>query len=653
MVEALQRARQAVVARVWDDAVRAFEAADGLDPLAPGDLEALADARWWSGNPESAVEALERAHAAHERAGDPTAAAAVALRLAESAFQRGAVSVLRGWVARAATLLDGQPESAVHAQLQFMRAPVAYFLDHDADSALGRLDDAIAIAVRHRDRDTETIARSVKGQLLIRAGQWDEGLALIDEAAAVASAGELGPRVACDVYCSTISACRDVADYRRAGEWTDQAQRWMGREGVRGYVGVCKVHRAELQRLRGALPEAEDEARRACEELERFHMFPDLGFAHNEVGEVRLRLGDLDAAEEAFTRAHEYGFNPQPGLALVRLARGDVRAASRAIARSLAADDLGPEGSAAVVRGRLLPAQVEIALAAGDVDTAHSAADELALIAADHVSVVWDAAARTARGAVLLYEGDAPGAIALLEPAWRGWQQADVPYEAARARVLLGRAYALEGDDGAARLEWRAARSMLERLGAVLELERVARLLGETPSGTERRRVTRTFLFTDIVNSTELVQMLGDRDWEDLLAWHDQTLRTALEAHDGREVSHTGDGFFVAFDQPARAIEASVAIQRSLAEHRRAHGFAPGVRIGLHTAEATEVAGDYRGSGVHVAARIGAIAGRDEILASAATVDAGGGVSRPMSEPRAVALRGFAEPVQVQVIDWR
>jgi tetratricopeptide (TPR) repeat protein len=188
-----------------------------------------------------------------------------------------------------------------------------------------------------------------------------------------ATAGELAPRVACDVYCSTISACRDVADYRRAGEWTDQAQRWMGREGVHGYVGVCKVHRAELHRLRGALPEAEDEARRACEELERFHMFADLGFAHNEVGEVRLRVGDLDAAEEAFARAHEYGFNPQPGLALLLLARGEVDAAARAIARSLAADDAGPDGAAAVVRGRLLPAQVEIALAAGDLDTARAA----------------------------------------------------------------------------------------------------------------------------------------------------------------------------------------------------------------------------------------------------------------------------------------
>jgi class 3 adenylate cyclase len=165
---------------------------------------------------------------------------------------------------------------------------------------------------------------------------------------------------------------------------------------------------------------------------------------------------------------------------------------------------------------------------------------------------------------------------------------------------------------------------------------------------TAPRRVVKTFMFTDIVKSTNLVEAIGDDAWESLLAWHDQTLRGLFVAHRGEEVVSTGDGFFVGFDNPEAAIDCAIAIQRTLLEHRRAHGFAPQVRIGVHASPATQVENNFRGKGVHEAARIAALAEGGEILASLATAG-----DHPASEPRAVALKGISDSVEVVSIDWR
>ncbi len=163
------------------------------------------------------------------------------------------------------------------------------------------------------------------------------------------------------------------------------------------------------------------------------------------------------------------------------------------------------------------------------------------------------------------------------------------------------------------------------------------------------RRVVKTFMFTDIVGSTGLVEALGDEAWDTLLRWHDATLREIFIANGGEEVSATGDGFFVGFDSPEQAVAAAVAIQRRLADHRARNGFAPQVRIGLHASDARQVGANFRGKGVHEAARIAAIADGGEILASTATVSEG----VPASAPRSVMLKGLSGPTEVVAIDWR
>jgi class 3 adenylate cyclase len=657
MADALDTARQAVERRDWAEAREAFAEAEHGDGLSPDDLKLLGDAAWWAGYPDEAVEAYERAYAGYVADGDNATASPIAGWLAYLAFRRAAFSVGSGWMGKAEQLLTHEPEGAGHAWLAVIQAGAAA-MSGNAEVAGPALDRAIELARTHGVPEVDALATSFKGYLMVSAGEWQQGMAFIDQATAAAVSGELEDRVACDVYCNTIAACRNMADYQRAGEWTEEADRWMHRKSLGGYPGVCRVHRAELKKLHGAYSEAEQQARVACEELERYRLLDAVGSAHKEIGEVRLRRGDLISAEEAFKRAYEYGSDAQPGMALLLLAKGDVEGAAQSIASSLGEGDGGDGGDGRTMRlsrSRLLPAKVKIALANDDAEGARTAADELERIATVYERPAFDAGLLTARGAIALSEARPDEAAPLLDRAWRMWRDIDFPYESAQARMLLGEARAAAGDEATARMELDAARSGFERLGAVFDVRRVDELRGEdaAPTSGDGRRVTKTFMFTDIVTSTDLVGLIGDQAWEDLLRWHDNALRSELARHRGHEVRHNGDGFFVAFDDAADGVEAAVAIQRKLADHRREHGFAPWVRIGLHTAEVTPQGNDFAGQGVHVAARVGDIGEREEIVVSADTLSAAGAIRFPLSEARSVSLKGVSEEVDVHTIDWR
>ena len=658
MGEALHTARDAIQRHDWAAAREAYAAADREDGLGPDDLKLLADAAWWDGEPDESVEAYERAHAGYVAAGDIVEAAHTAGWLAYLAFRRNAFAVGGGWMGKAEQLLEGQPESAAHAWLAMLNGAGAMNMGGDMDEAIANIDRAVELARRYDVPEVDAMATSYKGYVLISAGDWRQGMALVDKAAATAVSGEIELRVACDVFCNTIAACRNMGDYGRAGEWTEEADRWMERHSLGGYRGVCRVHRAELKKLRGSYAEAEQEALAASEELVRYRLLDAVAAAHKEVGEVKLRRGDLESAESAFSDAFEYGSDAQPGLALLMLSRGDAEGAAASLASSLgdeggrASDDAA---SMRLSRSRLLPAQVSIALANDDAETAHAAAEELESIAAEFERPAFEAGALAARGAIALDERRTEEAVATLDRAWRRWRDIEFPYESAQARVLLGQARAAAGDEVTGRRDLEAARAAFERLGAVFDVRRVEALLGDeaAPASGDGRRVTKTFMFTDIVTSTDLVELVGDDAWEDLIRWHDTALRSEIAKHRGHEVRYTGDGFFVAFDNAGDAVEAAVAIQRRLASHRREHGFAPWVRIGLHTAEATRQGNDYAGQGIHVAARVGDIGEREEIVISSDALDAAGAIRFPLSDARSETLKGINEPVDVHIVDWR
>jgi class 3 adenylate cyclase len=654
MVDTVQLGRDAMDRHAWAEAMDVFVAADHDASLAAGDLELLGTAAWWAGHPDEATEALERAFAGYAEAGQSGEAARVALALAYQAFRRQAGSVGGGWIARAAHMLETEPDSPSNARLAVFQALGAMMASQVTDG-IDLADRAMELGRTHDDPASTFMAMSMKGMGLIYVGDWQVGIALIDEAATAASSGKLDLRIASDIYCNTIAACRTMGDYKRAGQWADEGERWMRRQSVGGYPGICRVHRAELKMFRGLWAEAEQEARQACEELERFGLLDAVGYAHYEVGEVRLRMGDLDGAGEAFERAYEYGHDGQPGLALLNLARGEVEEAARSIGRALAATAVADGPANQAVRATLLPAQIDIALATGDLETAGPAVTELESIASAFQRPVFEAGALTARGRFLLGEDRPSEASPILGRSWRLWQATDLPYESARARLRYAEAVAAEGDQEDARRDLRAVRGAFERLGARLDLARVDALLGEEaiPPTRATKRMTRTFMFTDIVTSTDLVGLIGDEAWGELLQWHDRELRSAFAIHRGEEVHTTGDGFFVAFESATDGLECGVDIQRRLARHRREHGFAPAVRIGLHTTEASRHAGDYHGRGVHVAARIGAAATGAEILVSSAAVGAIDSVRFGLSEPRQLTLKGIDEPVEVRSVNWR
>lgn len=653
MVETVQLGRDAVERHAWAEAIDVFVEADRDRGLAPDDLDQLGAALWWAGRPDEATSALERAFAGYEASGQPGEAARVAMGLAYQAFRRQAGSIGAGWQARAERLLEAEPDSPYRARLAVFQAVGSLLAGRFAEG-IEHADRAIELARSLHDPSSNFMAMSFKGLGLVLSGDWRAGLPLIDEAATAASSGQLDLRVASDIYCNTISACRSVGDLKRAGEWADEGERWMRQQSVGGYPGVCRVHRAELKMLRGSWTEAEQEARQACDELERFHMLDSVGYAHYAVGEVRLRMGDIDGAAEAFERAYEFGHDAQPGLALVHLARGEIDEAARSIGRAVAATT-GTGVDDRTTRARLLPAQIDIALAAGDLETAGPAVAELESIAADFQQPLFEAGALTARGGLLLGEDRPSEASPVLGRSWRLWRETDLPYESARARLRYAQALAADGDLSGAHRDLRAARGVFERLGAKADLAQVDALLGDdsvAPAGATQR-MTKTFMFTDIVTSTDLVGLIGDEAWGELLRWHDRELRSAFASHRGEAVNSTGDGFFVAFETAKDALECAVDIQRRLARHRREHGFAPMVRIGLHTTEGTRHLGDYQGRGVHIAARIGAAATGEEILVSAATSAAMGPIRFGLSDPRQLALKGVREPTEVRSVDWR
>ena len=654
MIETVELGRDAIRRHAWTEALEAFTAADRDGDLSADTLEQLGTAAWWAGQPEAATEALERAFAEFADAGQSDDAVRVAMTLAYQAFRRRAEAIGGGWLGRAAGLLESMPESALHARLSVFYALGALMTGRIAEG-IELADRAMDLARTYQDSDAKFMAMSFKGMALVFAGDWQTGLALIDEAAAAASSGQLGLRAASDIYCNTIAACRNIGDLHRAAQWADEGERWMHRQAVGGYPGICRVHRAELKRLRGQWPEAEQEARQACEELQRFGLLDAIGYAHNEIGEVRLRMGDLDAAAEAFDRAYEYGHDAQPGTSVLHLARGEIEEATRSIERALAPTKLADQPVDRATRARLLPAQIDIALAAGDLETARTAVTELESIAVDFQRPVFEAGALTGRGELLLGEAKPSEASPILSRSWRLWLETSLPYESAQTRLHYAEALAAEGDASSARRDLRAVRTVFERLGARLDLARVDALLGDDASATAGKasRTIRTFMFTDIVTSTDLVGLIGDDAWGELLGWHDRELRSAIAGHHGEEVKQTGDGFFVAFKRPMDALECAVDIQRRLARHRREHGFAPPVRIGLHTTEASQQGGDYHGRGVHVAARIGAAALGQEILVSSATLEAIGSNRFGLSEARQFTLKGVEEPIEARTVDWR
>lgn len=485
----LERARAAASQGSWQEAFDLFMEADESGLLDPGDLPVLGEVAYAAGHLDAAIETWERAHAASERAGDQVAAAAAAVRVAmHLLFDAALMAPVRGWLGRADRLLQGQGETPAHAWLAVVRT-YERILSGDIDGARQWAERATQVGSRH-DPAAHAIGRVAAARLLIFRGEVDQGLALLEDAGMATVSGDLDPLSTGMVYCELICALQGVAQYDVAEEWTEAMERWSETNAIGSIHGRCRIHRAEILRLRGSCGEAEREAMAAFEEL-RPYLRRELGWPLSELGRIRLRTGDIEGAEQALLAAHEAGWDPQPALALAQLARGEAAAAASSIRDALErppripSKELPPNTD--LQRAPLLEAQVEIEIAAGDIDRARSAAAELQRIAARFRSKALAAGAALAQGRVGLAEGDATEAERFLSEAARLWNEVGAPYETAVARVVLADALRASGKEHAADLERNAAHSILERIktgGAASGLDHVADE-GRWPAGAE------------------------------------------------------------------------------------------------------------------------------------------------------------------------
>lgn len=460
MHDALERGREACRRQAWDDAREALLAADRVATLDGDDLERLATAAYLSGREPLFAAALERAHDAYA-ASCPERAARCAFWLGLTLMFRGEAAAGSGWLARAQRAVEGR-DCAEQAWL--LLPPAEQQLRRgDFAAAAATAADAAALGERFGDADLVACARHVVGRALLAQGRLEDGLRLLDEVMLVLVRGEMAPIVTGLVYCSVIEACRDVCEPRRAGAWTSALERWCARQrGLVAFTGACRVHRAENLQWHGAWPDALDEAARAAAGGGRA-----AGAAALLRGDLHRLRGDFAAAEQAYREASRLGCEPQPGLALLRLAQGRGEAALAAIRRVVA------QAVEPLERARVLPALVEIALAEDTLDAARDAAAELEQIAARFATPALAARAAHARGAVELAQGQAQAALGPLRRAFEAWLQLDAPYDAARVRLLLGEACRALDDDDAAELERDAARAAFERLGAAPDLGRL------------------------------------------------------------------------------------------------------------------------------------------------------------------------------------
>jgi len=468
------RGREALERRAWGEAYAMLAAADGGFSLDPADLERLAIAAHLVGRDEESFDAWARAHRGFMGEGDSRRAARCAFWLAIFGLLIACdLARCSGWTARGRRLLErGQPDCPEQGYLLIPEALGAVLGGANAESAQADFERAAVIGERHQDADLTTMARLGRAQALLRLGHAKQGVALLDEAMAAITAGDVSPMATGIVYCGVLLACQWIFDLRRAQEWTQALTEWCSAQAdLVPYRGQCLVHRAQLLQLHGAWADALAETRQACAVLSRLGHRPWVGEAFYQQAELHRLRGAFAQAEKAYREASQWGRDPQPGLAQLRLAQGQGAAAAAAIRRAT------DEAHDSALRARLIGPYVEIMIANGDLPEAKAGAEELASIADNVDAPYLRAAAAQASGAVLLHADEARSALAALRRAWVTWQELGAPYEAARVRVLVGLACRALGDWDGEALELEAAQHAFDTLGATIDLARVDALI--------------------------------------------------------------------------------------------------------------------------------------------------------------------------------
>ncbi len=478
-VDPLTRGRDAYDRLAWRDAYVQLSAADRQESLGAEDLDRLARAAYLTGHIDAANEIWERTHHAFLDRGKVPPAVRCAFWLGLTLVLRGEHARGGGWMGRAHRLLEDA--SVDCAEQGYLRLPMALQAlgGGDLEAAYRTFVEITEVADRFDDADLRALGTLGQGQALVAQGQAAQGVTMLDEAMVAVTTGEVSAVAAGIIYCAMLLACRAIFDVRRVQEWTVVLSRWCAtQQDLKPYRGQCLVHRSEIMQLRGEWADAMDEVRQACEHLSDPPGDPVMGMALYQQGELLRLRGELARAEICYREASGCGHTMQPGLALLRMAQGRLDDAAAAIERTVT------ESEEAVERSRVLSAYVDIKLAAGDFEDARAAMHELDEIAAVFDSPYLRAVVGYARGSVLLADGDAGAACVALRRAWLAWHELAAPYETARVRLLMARAFSQLGDHDTAEMELDAARRVFEQLGAAPALEQVRELIGRAAPRT-------------------------------------------------------------------------------------------------------------------------------------------------------------------------
>jgi DNA-binding NarL/FixJ family response regulator len=474
ITETLARGRDSYARHAWREAYEALAAADRSAPLDVRDVESLATSAYMLGREREFRELLERAYRAHLEARDPLAAVRCAFWIGVTLELRDERGQAGGWFGRAERLLERERTDGVERGYLLIRRYLEHEAEGDLDRAAAAVAEAASVGEQFADPDLVSMGSYLEGIALIGLGRLREGLARLDLAMVAVLAGEVSPVSSGFVYCGVILGCEEAYDLRRAREWTTALTEWCaGQPDLVAFSGRCMVHRAQIMRMDGSWQAAIEEARRAAERCLKGENPMAAGEADYQRGEVHRLRGERSAAEEAFREASSRGWEPQPGLALLRLAQRNGRAAEAAIRRVMS------EGGGPAKRARLLPAYIEIMMAIDDLQAAEEGCAELDSIAeAEEEPGALTAMAAHARGVVELAAGRSQAALVSLRRADERWRQLAAPYECARARELIGLACRSLGDEDSAHLELEAARETFARLGAAPDLARIEGLSG-------------------------------------------------------------------------------------------------------------------------------------------------------------------------------
>ncbi|HEX2212231.1 MAG TPA: LuxR C-terminal-related transcriptional regulator [Mycobacterium sp.] len=446
------------------------------EPLDADDVERLAEAAYLLGKDDESARTWQRAYSAYLECGRPDRAAQSGFWLALTQVLAGHPARGGGWLARVGRLVDDKALDCAARGYLRVSAGLDACMNGNFDGSLELYADAAGIAARFGDRDLAALAWLGQGQASVMRGETAHGLALFDEAMVSVTAGEVSPIPAGIVYCAVIETCMGVFDLRRATEWTMALSEWCDAQpDLVPYRGQCLVHRSQILQTHGEWSRATTAARQACEHLSG-PAHPALGMAAYQRAELYRLRGAFDDAEIAYRQAHQQGREPQPGLALLRLAEGQVDAAIAGVRRAV------QESPDRFGRPAVLAAHIEVMLAAGDVAAARVSAAELSVIAEVGSAPLLVAIAAHGNGSILLAEGDAAAALDALRRALAGWQELAMPYEAARTRVVAGLACRALGDRDSAAFEFDAAQQTFERLDARPDMLRLAGLIEDGPN---------------------------------------------------------------------------------------------------------------------------------------------------------------------------